>query len=173
MKRRKLTAEMKQRILGTYGNKCINCGSCEEIEFHHVVPLEIGGNDVWQNIVPLCYSCHKAVTHHQLVLATTGRQHKSGGRKRIIPGNYKDILWRYIRCEIGKQECKDLLGISKSNNLSDNTWYREFLNENGIKKIRNNIDIKVGQGRALHVGDMIGFIVYDDGRMDTMFWRVA
>ena len=40
------------------GNKCVNCGSTENIEYHHIVPLKNGGTNNLSNIVPLCETCH-------------------------------------------------------------------------------------------------------------------
>lgn len=42
------------------GAICANCGTdCgQEIIFHHIIPLVIGGQDVITNIVPLCSTCH-------------------------------------------------------------------------------------------------------------------
>jgi len=36
------------------------------IQFHHVVPRDLGGDDVADNIVPLCPDCHASITdrHH-------------------------------------------------------------------------------------------------------------
>lgn len=170
MTRNHLTRRQKEEILHRHDNRCINCGSTEELEFHHVVPLEIGGADEVSNIVPLCYSCHKAVTHHQLIIATAGRKHKAGGRKRQIPENYKDILWRFMRCEIGMKECKELLGVSQKTHLGDNVWFREFLEENGIVKYRNNVDLKAAKSGIVD-GEIIGIVRFDDGRRTTMVWH--
>lgn len=171
--RKRLTKEIKAKIISLYGDKCINCGSSEEIEFHHVVPLEIGGNDTPENIVPLCYSCHKAVTNHELVLATTGRKHTAGGRKRKIPKNYKDILRQYIDCRFGKAECIKRLGLSSRNGLTDNPWYTEFLRENGIESVRNNIDILSSKRPMIEDGQRVGRKVYVDGRREEVFWHGA
>jgi hypothetical protein len=32
------------------------------VTFHHVVPRDFGGDDVAENIVPLCFTCHGFVT---------------------------------------------------------------------------------------------------------------
>lgn len=57
--RRKIKRTLK-KIKGTV---CINCHKdCQDnIEYHHVVPLCIGGNDIISNIVPLCKECHTAI----------------------------------------------------------------------------------------------------------------
>lgn len=53
--RKWLSQEEKQNI----GTVCCNCGATEDIEYHHIVPLLLGGNDVKSNIVPLCYKTWK------------------------------------------------------------------------------------------------------------------
>lgn len=40
--RKWLSQEEKQNI----GTVCCNCGATEDIEYHHIVPLLLGGNDV-------------------------------------------------------------------------------------------------------------------------------
>ena len=114
MKHRPINKSRKMRLISLRGDRCINCGSPDEVEWHHVVPLEIGGNDVDTNLVPLCYSCHKAVTHHELVLKTSGRVHGNGGRKRTVPNNFKDILHDYLYGRISKTECTKRLGLKNS-----------------------------------------------------------
>ena len=36
------------------------------VEYHHLVPRSMGGDDVADNIVPLCRNCHKKVTHRAI-----------------------------------------------------------------------------------------------------------
>lgn len=43
--------------------KCINCGSKDNIQWHYIVPLAIGGKDVGTNMMPLCQVCKYAVDH--------------------------------------------------------------------------------------------------------------
>lgn len=53
----------RNRILKYYKNQCASCGidfsHIKTIEFHHIIPLYIGGRDDENNIEPLCSSCHK------------------------------------------------------------------------------------------------------------------
>lgn len=35
------------------------------VQYHHLVPRDLGGDDVADNIVPLCQHCHDAVTRRQ------------------------------------------------------------------------------------------------------------
>lgn len=43
---------------------CVVCGRID-ISIHHILPRSLGGDDVWENLVPLCgsgtHGCHGAV----------------------------------------------------------------------------------------------------------------
>lgn len=41
--------------------KCANCGSVENIEIHHIVPLIVGGTNKRSNLVALCQDCHAKI----------------------------------------------------------------------------------------------------------------
>lgn len=170
--RRRIPKAVKVQVFERFGKACINCGSIEDIELHHIVPLEIGGNDIWTNLVPLCRDCHTAVTHHALVLQHAGRYRKSGGRPRKIPDNYEEILWKYAKCEIGSKECKQMLGLSENNNITDNPWYRDFVEKNNIDKVKNNIDIKTARKGVLTAGEIVGWINYKDGSTEKCIWQM-
>ena len=43
--------------------KCCNCGSTENLQYHHIVPVVYGGNEVPTNVAVLCGSCHSK-THY-------------------------------------------------------------------------------------------------------------
>ena len=186
-KRKAVRGDFKAEIIRLHGNVCCNCGSDKDIEWHHIVPIEIGGNDVPSNIVPLCYDCHKAVTHNQLLIATAGRKHDKGGRKRAIPENYKEILDDYFTCKIGKAEAAKRLGWENRSNFADSDWYREYKQECGIKRFRNNIDLVFAQSKkaSVHVfvkstaekvfldGRPVGYVEYENGTVDYFAWNYA
>ncbi|WP_407397767.1 HNH endonuclease [Treponema sp.] len=44
---------------------CWRCGSCEEIELHHMLPLKYGGEADERNLIPLCKDCHSEYTKYQ------------------------------------------------------------------------------------------------------------
>ena len=41
--------------------KCYNCGAIKDLQYHHIVPVIYGGNDVPSNIAVLCGNCHSNV----------------------------------------------------------------------------------------------------------------
>lgn len=55
--RRCLTNKDKKEII----LKCANCGTIKDLEYHHIVPLIFGGNDINTNIVCLCSKCHRLI----------------------------------------------------------------------------------------------------------------
>lgn len=55
--RKKLTEFEKSLI----GRVCCNCGSEEDLQYHHIVPLALGGRDIISNMCCLCYDCHQLI----------------------------------------------------------------------------------------------------------------
>lgn len=87
-------------IRNTLPKKCVNCGSTRSIGFHHIVPVECGGNDVPSNVAVLCSKCHGAVhygnggvvDHGELVrkgMEAARMQGRVPGRK---PANYEAVM---------------------------------------------------------------------------------
>lgn len=102
MERKQLTKAQKQKI----GTRCINCGTEEGIEYHHVVPLLLGGNDILENIVPLCHSCHKTahcgqhISHYVKlrILEENQKRHLRNQRKRLIYTFAEQLeIGRYVK----------------------------------------------------------------------------
>lgn len=74
MKRQKVN----KKIQNVVGNICCNCGETDHIEYHHIVPLALGGNDIESNIVPLCHVCHMAAHHGRNINHYFGSFNKGG-----------------------------------------------------------------------------------------------
>lgn|SRR5690606_9191076 len=54
-----LGAEDWQRILDTYGHRCLRCGRDDvPLEADHVIPVALGGTSDPENIQPLCKPCN-------------------------------------------------------------------------------------------------------------------
>lgn len=45
--------------LAEYGGSCAYCGSGEQIEIEHVIPLCRGGSNLIANVVPACHNCNQ------------------------------------------------------------------------------------------------------------------
>lgn len=52
--RRNLSEKDKKEI----GTCCYNYGSIQELEYHHIISICLGGNDTNSNMSCLCYQCH-------------------------------------------------------------------------------------------------------------------
>ena len=52
------TEEEWGNLLHRYDCKCIRCGSSDNIEVDHVVPISKGGTNTIDNLQPLCRSCN-------------------------------------------------------------------------------------------------------------------
>lgn len=162
--RKHLSPADKETLAQMYGTRCYMCGSEEEIEWHHIKPLWMGGEDTFENMMPVCYWCHKAITKRMPKTAKQVKPHKKIGRPRKTPKGYKDIVGRYIRCEIGTKECVKQLGMKKGTHISDCTWYKEYLQEHGIDSFRNNVDIRLSKKGMIPKGAPVGKIAYkNDG----------
>lgn len=153
------------------GTECVNCGDSKEIEYHHIVPLEVGGTNRFTNIVPVCLTCHMKI--HMSNFAKAKRIEKLkivSGRKRVHPENYKDLLFDFFNCKISKSECRDKLGVH--GNFADTVWFDEFKKEHGIKRYRNNIDLlNANRNGGVRNGKQVGFLDYEDGRRYAFIWR--
>lgn len=143
------------------GKKCVCCGSTLCVEYHHILPICLGGDNRLSNIQPVCNSCHKLI--HGGRVNKLWRADNKGGRKRIPPvRNYKSILEKYFRCEIGKNECCKLLKVNGQTKLNDRYWFKEYKQEQGIVQYRNNIDI-ITANSEMHENREAGYITYKDG----------
>ena len=117
------------------GNKCVNCGSTENIEYHHIVPL--------------CETCHYKA-HDK-----SSFKSKGGGRPKII--KYEDaepILKRYFDEEIGTKETKKLLGISPKNKSTWSALTKQYKENNEVDEhFYNHVDILNAQMKRLQTSE--------------------
>ena len=166
----RVTTELHNRWQDADGKlRCINCGCESHIRWHHVVPLGKGGIDTITNIVPVCDRCHAAI--HTDVERHYSDDRVWGGRPRKIPQNWREILTDYANCRIGKQRMMEMLGI-KAADITDRIWYREFLDEHGVKSIRNNLDIiRVNGRRKPFNGECVGYVTMKDGTVWHKYFK--
>ena len=68
-------------------HQCLDCKrqGLKRVEVHHVIHLRDGGSDDMENLVTLCYECHRS--RH----ATTGR--RGDTRDAWATLLYKDMLY--------------------------------------------------------------------------------
>ena len=166
--------------------RCVSCRTTENIEWHHVIQLEVGGQDVFTNLFPACHPCHMAA-HSWRITRKEKMANKvnKGGRKPEVPENYKDLLNEYIFCKIGKKELgekwnkamgKDTDAIPDAvSHISDKVWYKAYLEELGIEKVHNGIDAHISKrhpnNHKIKNGSVIGTITYANGETKDIIYE--
>lgn len=161
--------EFRSAVIELYGDSCINCGSKENIEFHHVVPIALGGTNTVRNVVPLCHVCHLAAhkgrhINHYVDMKNTGRKTLAENN----PDANKYIGW-YINGLIGKRKFSELSGYAIGSIHKGLPGIQKYMKDNGILDFKNTIDL-VGTTR-LQEGAAVGYIVYSDGRRENVFYH--
>lgn len=58
--RTRIPSHVRQAVYQRDGGKCSNCGSSEDIELDHIVPVSKGGSNTTQNVEFLCRSCNRS-----------------------------------------------------------------------------------------------------------------
>jgi DNA-directed RNA polymerase subunit M/transcription elongation factor TFIIS len=56
---RRITQEVKDKVWRRDEGKCVECGSNENLEFDHIIPLSKGGANTYRNIQLLCEPCNR------------------------------------------------------------------------------------------------------------------
>lgn len=69
----RLTAKQWRMILTFYDNRCLCCGTDENITVDHIKPLALGGLNTASNIQPLCHRCNslkrdKEIDYRNIIL---------------------------------------------------------------------------------------------------------
>lgn len=121
---RRSTAEIDQewlrlrpQIIKVKGNKCFYCGK-PAVEYHHIVPRHMGGDNRLENIVPICHECHlKAHSKRSY------KRQKEWGRKPLPkPDNFNEVINQYLDCKFSLAEALERTGLKR------HTFYK-FLEE--------------------------------------------
>ena len=149
----RLEFERINRDMRKQSHVCANCGSMENIELHHVVPLFKGGTNEPGNIKPLCHSCH-CLAHAKKIYQ---KSEKIGRPKKMPPKGYEAVLDKYISGKIGTKEAFKLLGLSaKSLTLTQYWWYRDYLNSKGIDNCSyvNRVDLCASQEKRIQTSEI-------------------
>lgn len=124
---RKIARAAKKENL--FGTACCNCGKeCgSEIEYHHIVPLERGGQDIKTNLAPLCYECHSLVhfPYERKRPERTGRK-----RKVYAPALMDNVFGRYVNGEIMEYEARKELGTGCR--IREMIQFKEWAEDHGI-----------------------------------------
>ena len=115
MKRQKAN----KKIQNVVGNICCNCGETDHIEYHHIVPLALGGNDIESNIVPLCHVCHMAAHHGRNINHYFGSFNKGGRPSTATIEGDSHIFDMYIN---GKLVQHNTRNYKNDHVLYGSTW---------------------------------------------------
>ena len=108
MTRTNFTILHKKELIAAHGNKCVKCGESDpnKIQWHHVIPRSLGGEDTIENIIPLCVKCHALEHGHGCCVDT-----KTGGRPRRKWIDIVDFL-DWVFCD-NDAEAREKMGIKK------------------------------------------------------------
>ena len=58
-KRRSIPKDVKNDVWNRDGGKCVECGSKENLEFDHIIPVAKGGANTYRNLQLLCEDCNR------------------------------------------------------------------------------------------------------------------
>lgn len=162
--------EMVERL----GCACANCGSTEDIEYHHIVPLALGGTNSMGNIKPLCYKCHKAAHYGRHITSFADHSHSDDGRP---PKCDDDTAFRALDLladgQIGIRKCKQMMNVSDRTEPKVTSQYKQWIKLRGYQSVRNILDARItnkGCG-VIRDGDVIGEITYHDGTMKDIIFK--
>ena len=120
------------------GRICCNCGKTTDLEYHHIIPLSLGGNNILSNYCCLCYSCHslihfgkrRNINHSEATkkgierARLNGKQigQKTGAKlttKKSI--EMKDKIKKMARAFEGNMSDKDVMEVL---GIARNTYYK-------------------------------------------------
>lgn len=158
----------KRQMKEKCGDRCVNCGNAENVEYHHIVPLSLGGTNNLSNIVPLCHKCHEAA--HRGRHISHYRNIKDSGRKTNLPDDKAcRIFDMYITGQIGNRKSKELFGYSQRTQMKDLVQFRKYMESKGIADVHNIVDIvATNSPEKLKNGCSVGKIIFQDGHSETI-----
>ena len=147
----RFSEHMRQELIISKGTICANClfDAKDDIIFHHIVPVIIGGTDNISNIAPLCEECHKklhgitsqtsqALSHSDLIKKGIEKARQSGitvGRKKTTVEDIPNNFLQYYT--LIKSQQKTVSAVAKELHKSRTTIYKyiHILDENNISKV--------------------------------------
>lgn len=166
-----LKPSFRKELTDELGNICANCGSEINIEYHHIVPLKLGGTNKFSNFAALCPKCHKAAHRGQHISHYTDKRN-SGRKPKITKEDAYKIFDMYARGEIGSRKCKELFGYKHSGSVKSFAYYEDYLRDRGILEIKNNVDIvATNSPERFEDGCYVGRLKFENGMIENIFYR--
>ena len=141
--RKQLTDNEKEIV----GKECCNCSSIEDLEYHHIVPLSLGGQDKLSNICCLCYKCHslihfgteKHINHSE----ATKRGLQKARERGVILGQPKGAKLTTKKSIEAKELIKQL-NYSFNGTLSNEETYKQIgISRNSFYKYKKELQTEV------------------------------
>lgn len=136
---------------------CANCGSKDNVVFHHIVPVIAGGSDRITNIVPLCTKCHYKA-HYYYKYRSAPKQCGTG-RKRIGLSDEQmfilhDVLHGYLPSKsLAESIGQKHLNKSRIRREMEEFGYSDFSNKLGaILAVSGRVDKGHEIGWVQHTG---------------------
>jgi len=119
---------IKKKTGVSLGNVCYNCGSTEDVELHHIVPLSLGGTNNITNIAVLCHKCHMA-SHYGRNINEYKSKKKPVQIKRKLTFKEKieTTIPDYINGKISEMECKKILGIDDGVDIRKMKFFKKYV----------------------------------------------
>lgn len=161
---------LKERL----GCTCANCGSEDDIEYHHIVPLALGGTNALTNLIPLCYKCHKAAHHGRHITSFADHSHSDDGRP---PKCNDETAFRALDLladgQIGIRKCKQMMNLAARTEPVMTSQYKKWIKLRGYQSVRNILDTRItnkGCG-VISDGDYIGDVTYPDGTKGEIVFK--
>lgn len=136
MTKTNFTIRHKKELIAAHGNNCIKCGESDpnKIQWHHVIPRSLGGEDSIENIIPLCINCHYA----EHGMKTTMETNSQSGRPRS--GLTYEQYVRYVFGEATREEVLTEAGASCKSDVKAlgraSGYDRQLFREYGIYDFR-------------------------------------
>lgn len=163
----------RRMLKETLGCKCGNCGSEEMVEYHHIVPLVLGGTNNITNLVPLCYKCHKAAHHGRHITSFADHSRSNDGRP---PKCDDETAFKTLDLladgQIGVRTCKRLMSLSDRTEPRVTSQYPKWCEKRGIEDVRNILDTKIANKcRPIAPGTIIGEVTYSDGTKKNITFK--
>lgn len=132
---RKKISDDDKRIIGT---KCCNCGAMTDLQYHHIVPLSLGGNDVMTNYCCLCFKCHALIhfgkhknINHSYATKKGIDKARANGKQigRVVGQKYitnkekkaKEIILKNSKDFMGTNRDQEVMKIA---GISRNSYYK-------------------------------------------------